>query len=537
MFCQVNNSIKSFISSALLIILLPSLLVAVSPVFKDDFLCYDSTVVPSSRVSAVHGSLGGNNIITQLNKIDTIPSSWDVYWIDGFSRFNTSGEKLQSYEPYIPFYQDSTFIGIGSARSYAYSSEKGMTAIVAMGTDYQQYVFVIDSTGQSVVPPKCVNCDMLPVGYLEYFYRYNGAINNNSKVAVVSYFDPTDFVFVRIYDYLTDSLSPVIDPNALTLPVIDEPGYWGGHNITRNPSIGIAADGSFAVAWIVHGDYFERIFYVAYNADYTPKTEVQMVDCSSNWSDSANCTGEGIENVDLVMEADGDFYIAWSAFQWLPIMNVSQHVWVRGFNADGSPKYDPVRVNDTDSLNFDVGEIGGVKLACDDSGNLLVGWSDPRNYPERHVSPKNVYTQKVDPNGNLVGYNYRINNISESAGMYDGALGLNNSGQAMILWRNSGDSLPYIAAQLMPYDDVGRFVPGDVTYDRVADILDLVAVVDYMFGGVRNTFWPRSLIDFDGSGQHDISDLNYLINYMFVDGPVPVIPDEGIRPNPGKVNL
>ena len=58
-----------------------------------------------------------------------------------------------------------------------------------------------------------------------------------------------------------------------------------------------------------------------------------------------------------------------------------------------------------------------------------------------------------------------------------------------------------------------------------------------MFGGAINSYWPRSLIDTDGSGENDISDLVYLVQYMFAGGDAPITPDEGIRPNPGKFDL
>ena len=62
--------------------------------------------------------------------------------------------------------------------------------------------------------------------------------------------------------------------------------------------------------------------------------------------------------------------------------------------------------------------------------------------------------------------------------------------------------------------------PGDVI-----DISDLVYLVDYMFtGGPAPTCWPEANIDGvgpDNSSGIDISDLVYLVDYMFNDGPAP----------------
>ena len=54
-----------------------------------------------------------------------------------------------------------------------------------------------------------------------------------------------------------------------------------------------------------------------------------------------------------------------------------------------------------------------------------------------------------------------------------------------------------------------------------ADISDLVFLVDYMFlGGPPPS--PLQAADCDGDGQIDISDLVYLVEFMFLDGPAPV---------------
>ena len=66
-------------------------------------------------------------------------------------------------------------------------------------------------------------------------------------------------------------------------------------------------------------------------------------------------------------------------------------------------------------------------------------------------------------------------------------------------------------------------IRGNVDYDLgdVIDISDLVYLVDYMFTGGPT---PECLdeADVDASGDIDISDLVYLVDYMFNGGPPPV---------------
>jgi hypothetical protein len=66
-------------------------------------------------------------------------------------------------------------------------------------------------------------------------------------------------------------------------------------------------------------------------------------------------------------------------------------------------------------------------------------------------------------------------------------------------------------------------IRGNIDYDvdDLCDISDLVYLVDYMFHGGPK---PRCMweADVDGDRLVDISDLNYLVDYMFNDGPAPV---------------
>lgn len=66
-------------------------------------------------------------------------------------------------------------------------------------------------------------------------------------------------------------------------------------------------------------------------------------------------------------------------------------------------------------------------------------------------------------------------------------------------------------------------IRGNVDYDPgdVIDISDLVYLVDYMFSGGPEPPCPEEA-DIDGSGGIDISDLVYLVDYMFSGGPPPV---------------
>jgi hypothetical protein len=79
---------------------------------------------------------------------------------------------------------------------------------------------------------------------------------------------------------------------------------------------------------------------------------------------------------------------------------------------------------------------------------------------------------------------------------------------------------PIVDAELQPCCNGIR---GNIDYDPddIVDISDLVYLVDFMFtGGPRPPcMWEA---DLDDDGLVDISDLNYLVDYMFNGGPAPV---------------
>ena len=60
-------------------------------------------------------------------------------------------------------------------------------------------------------------------------------------------------------------------------------------------------------------------------------------------------------------------------------------------------------------------------------------------------------------------------------------------------------------------------IPGDLNYDELVDIDDLVYVVDYMFRGGPPTPEPKSM-DIDGNCVFDLNDLMYIVDYQFRGG-------------------
>jgi len=524
----------------ILLLFFPSLISADSLVTRDDFVCWDTIwFYPEGKfeVNFPSVSLDGEGIISQINFFDTVLGGGHCRFIQ-YNRFDKYGNQMQPVTNLTDVVDSLGWECDVTGLTRCSENELGLTFIPAIECRVRAYR--IDSTGQSTGFPACLNCDQPDV--LDYNTGLPfGGVNTEGVVAAAwraeRHVPPLDdSVFARLYYPDADSLSPLLNPASLPHPLEGDPLYEGWYNIPRDPIMKVADDGSFAIAWNVALGWWHT-YYAVYNADYTPKADVRMADCDAGFFDTAQCQAGATERVEMAMEADGDFYIGWCKHICCgyPI-SVAKHVFIRGFHADGTPKYDPVRVSDYDTLGLTPWQELVVRMACDDSGNVLVVWADCR---DRSVawgdSPRDVYAQKVDPDGQLIGPNYRVNNklggIEWAGNDLDCAM--NNAGQTVIIWLSNLWPDLDIYAQLTPYHDIGTFTPGDINLDFSCNVNDLVYFVDHLFFDTIYPFWPRDLIDLDGDDHNgNVVDLVYLVDYIFFDGPEPVTPYEGVRQPP-----
>ncbi len=527
-----------------LVVFVPSLATTGSLVSRDDFICYDTTHQFHMRSYWPSVAIDSNGNINQINFLD-VPGfeSVDLHQYD---RFDLQGNQLQ---PVINFLPDTLSDSIWETTGwYFLFCSEGGRAVVPYCADYaggfvlRPFALFFDTSGSVTRDAICFmddsgHADMIT----DCVAQAHGDINDIGRAVIAWQADrwmleEYDSVFVRLYYYDLDSLGPYIEPLQLPQPPLEDPdpGWGGKFGIGDGPVTAMADDGSFVVAWEAryYEGYIANVLYVVYNADGTPRCDVQIANCLGGFQDTAKCTCNYINTLDVAMGGDGDFYIVWSGNVYAPTTCTRKQVWMRGFYADGTPKYDPIKLNDTDTLNVWV--MIFPQVACDDSGNVVVCWGDSRLYPicDPDTMTYDVYVQRIDPDGNLMGPNMRVNNLSGIAGLkgVNSDCDLNDDGQVVVLWAYFFIQHA-IQAQLMPLQRVGSFVPGDINYDLSANIADLTAFVDYLFGGVPNSFWPPDLIDLNGDGSNgNVADLTYLVDYFFFGGPEPHIPDPGVRP-------
>ena len=389
--------------------------VAADPlVTRNDFICYDTLGTERPDLSGwqdVSIDSAGRISETNTTNIHDDPFSYIKFY--QFNRFDKYGDQNQPVIFFLPDEVDADTVYEVSSRYFSNTNHEGTTFVggtTEMGPQHMVHRRVVGwrfgPDGAQMGDPICFDCDINYCCDLSIWLG-SGDINNQGVVGMAwaacmlsSPYD--DSVYARLYYPDGDSLSPLIAPMSLPTPIpLDD--LW------QYPRIGVADDGSFVVAWQEQDCL--RNFFVVYNADCTPRSDVIIADCIDN--DTANCACNS-HYLDLAIESDGDFYITWYGpdFSHTTCLAYAQ-VWVRGFNSDGTAKYDPVRINDTDSLYVCDGEEIYPSIACDDNGNVLVAWSDARDYPGINIcgyTPRNVYAQKIDPEGRLVGPYYRINN-------------------------------------------------------------------------------------------------------------------------------
>jgi len=460
-----------------------------SLVTRDDFVCQDTifgdpflSVWPSIAIDA-------KGYLYQINS----SRIYDTITIHEYNSFDNIGNQLHPVIRFLPdTIADTGWRAIANYPIYCNDTGKALaTTISSIDKSFavfsqKNFGFQFDSDGLLNQDPACFTCDPYYDG--KVLGRPYGAINNNNVLAMVWEMKPyeqqtKDSVIVKLYYPDNDSLSPAINLTELPHPLESEPEYGGDYECFNEPTIGLADDNSFAVSWIARSKDLDwaHVYYVVFNPDGTQRTDIMMADCDGTFGDTANCVSENVHRVDMMMASNGDFYIVWYEIHWTAPYYIHNHIWVRGFYGDGSPKYDAVRINDADTLWMQWGQNIQATLACDNSGNVLVTWSDGRLQPANGTAGYNsmdMFAQKIDPAGNLVGANMRINNIPGIASVHGNGYDcdINNAGQAVIIWRDY-DPVDLIKAQLMPYDQVGRYAPGDINADMSGDISDLTTFV------------------------------------------------------------
>ncbi len=535
---------KTIILLSLLLMFFSIPITAQELVTRDDFICYDTTDEYSNRAFWPSIALNSNGSLNQINvNWGAMPCSQDCDKLF-YSRFDKYGNQFESTFQILPdtVHPDTIWRPAGWTFIYCNDNYVYIPYLTSRTEpEDKQNMIIFDKNQNYSFERVCVDCDP---EYLDYSGSLSiGSINKYGRALTTWAARPdahtyADSVYLKYYDIPDKFLSPMITPSKMPHPP-NESGYGNTQefSVHSNPTVGVADNGSFVSVWSGNLGPYSHIFYLLYDSTSTPFFDtIRIADCDEGFMPPGICRSDWNVNVDVAMEPDGDFYITWCGYPLTDDFTFAfgERIYVRGFYTDGTPKYGPVCVTDTDSLYIWYGGVMRPMIACDSIGNILIMWSDSRFYPESNTSrlKSDVFAQKIDNEGNLIGYNFRINNHDGIAGLqeFNYENDMNDAGQAVLIWHSNEENYK-LWAQLMPYENIGQFVPGDINYDLEVGISDLTTLVDYLFLGGKNTFWPRDLIDLNGDGTNGtISDFIYLVDYLFLSGTQPHTPNSGIRP-------
>ncbi len=519
---------------------------------RDDFACYNSTFGTPMTVKWASAVLDNNGNVHQINIVDTVSEVGRVAYLYQYNRFDHRGRPLASTTSFLPIQQDSIRWTPGSLAECQVNDSNGdvfaLLMIKPVSRDNSEIpaLIVIDTPNGNGSSAVCLTRDD-PMRELFFDAFPRGNVNDSGVIGLCWARSPRSpslppAIIARLYRPQFETLtSPINVLHSLSLPSeLDPPGHI---KIVGTPDLKVARDGSFVAVWMVRLPTQQGMrtfaFFSLYNADGTLRRAATSCTGADGEPDSHFDRESQPYDIDLAAEPDGDFYVTWAAHANTPGADIRDHVWVSAFNADGSPKYGPIRLNDSDSLWLMLGDEISPRISCDSAGDVLVCWSDSRDFPgDIEDKSRNLYAQAVDCTGQLIGANHRMNNVGGSlSGASKPSCDMNDLGQVIVCWQNEPPARPRIAAQLMPWGSIGGFPPGDINYDLTFDIKDLTSLAGNLFFNTRHTFWPRNLADVNrDSINGDRADLEFLAACLFAHGPAPAVPDPGIRPNPGRAD-
>ncbi|MFO7891311.1 MAG: T9SS type A sorting domain-containing protein [bacterium] len=182
----------------------------------------------------------------------------------------------------------------------------------------------------------------------------------------------------------------------------------------KDPDIGVDSKGSFLIAWEDERNGHPDIYAQRFNADGTPST------CSFIVNDDER----GINyqfGLKIATNNTGNSVIVWRDYR-----NEKAEIYAQRFDVNGTAISSNVKIDNDQFRSWkDNPDIG-----MDRNGNFVIVWQDYRN---KH---SDIYAQRVDANGNVIGPNFKVNDDKGSVYQYTPKIAMNDTGNTVIVWRD-----------------------------------------------------------------------------------------------------
>lgn len=198
-------------------------------------------------------------------------------------------------------------------------------------------------------------------------------------------------------------------PDGPSFPISDQPSVD-----SDDPAIAMDSDGNWVAVWETArcNDYYCDVYAKIFDSSNSATSSELLV--NTNTYDN--------EDVDVAIDSNGDFIVAWEITENYSTYNV----FIRKFNNIGTAQSGEIQVNDTTTDDQD-----DVRIAMDSDGNFIVVWeSDYQDGDENGVYYKLFNSSCVALTGELP-VNEETNNSQD-----DPAVALNDAGNIAFVWES-----------------------------------------------------------------------------------------------------
>jgi hypothetical protein len=206
----------------------------------------------------------------------------------------------------------------------------------------------------------------------------------------------------------------------------------------------------------------------------------------------------------ISLDGSGNFTITWQDFR----NGIDWDIYAQRYNSSGIP------LDTNFKVNKDMGAFNQKKpaIAVDNSGNFVITWEDYRNGQDN----PDIYAQRYNSSGNSIGTNYSVPDSQYASFIQQSPAVAANSSKIYFTWQDNRRAKGWDI-----YANIFYFQRGNVNGDNKVSLSDIVYLINYLFKFGPEPIPELGIGDANCNGKVSLSDIVYLINYLFKFGPPP----------------
>jgi hypothetical protein len=213
----------------------------------------------------------------------------------------------------------------------------------------------------------------------------------------------------------------------------------------------------------------------------------------------------GASNPSVAVDAGGKFVVAWMADGGAGSYS---DVYARRYLATGAPAAAEFRVNTATADGQSYPLVTAMSNNADPTGTFVVAWNSGSLYG----GVPGVFAQRYVGSGAPIGGAFRVTN-STTAFVSGIAHDLNED--FVVTWTEVGAGADVYLRRYC------HALAGDANADGTIDVSDVFYLINFLFA---NGAAPLRNVDANGDNQVDVADVFYLINFLFAGGAGPSCP-------------